>query len=205
MKILFLIFTLVLLQVNAGIYSAYYDEALKIAKAMTVEQKIGQTIQADFYAITSKGKTDYAEAVNLHLGSLLVGGNGAPTSTGDMADVTPLINIEEKLKAVYLNATESNWKALSSKFSTANVNVTTADKKTYRIKLLLATDAVHNDQHTVGRVLFPHNIGLSCTHNPDNFYNLGYWTQTNLKRVGFNYAFAPTVAVSHNPQWGRYY
>lgn len=26
-----------------------------------------------------------------------------------------------------------------------------------------------------------------------------------LKKTGFNYAFAPTVAVSHNPQWGRYY
>ena len=23
--------------------------------------------------------------------------------------------------------------------------------------------------------------------------------------MGFNYAFAPTVAVSHNPQWGRFY
>jgi beta-glucosidase len=104
-----------------------------------------------------------------------------------------------------LAATESNWKALSNKFSAPNVNVTTAEKKTYRIKLLLATDAVHNDQHTVGRVLFPHNIGLSCSHNADNFYNVGYWTQTNLKKTGFNYAFAPTVAVSHNPQWGRYY
>lgn len=26
-----------------------------------------------------------------------------------------------------------------------------------------------------------------------------------MKRVGFNYVFAPTVAVSHNPQWGRFY
>jgi beta-glucosidase len=22
---------------------------------------------------------------------------------------------------------------------------------------------------------------------------------------GFNFAFAPTVAISHNPQWGRFY
>jgi hypothetical protein len=93
MKILFLVLLVVFLQVNAGIYSGYYDEALKIAKAMTVEQKIGQTIQADFYALTSKGKTDYSEAVSLHLGSVLVGGNGAPTSSGDMADIHPLVNI----------------------------------------------------------------------------------------------------------------
>ena len=197
--------TLVLLfTVQAAVYDKYYAEALKIAKAMNLEQKIGQTIQADFYAITSKDKTDPNEAVSLNLGSLLVGGNGAPTSTGDLADVTPLVNIEDKLKAVYLNATEANWKALSSRFSNLGISVKTSDK-TYKIKFLLATDAVHSDQHTVGRVLFPHNIGLSCSHNPDNFFNMGYWTQVNLKKVGFNFAFAPTVAVSHNPQWGRYY
>lgn len=26
-----------------------------------------------------------------------------------------------------------------------------------------------------------------------------------MKKSGFNYVFSPTVAVSHNPQWGRYY
>ena len=26
-----------------------------------------------------------------------------------------------------------------------------------------------------------------------------------MSESGFNYAFAPTVAVSHNPQWGRFY
>jgi beta-glucosidase len=26
-----------------------------------------------------------------------------------------------------------------------------------------------------------------------------------MKNSGFNFAFAPTVAVSHNPQWGRFY
>ena len=204
MGINFLAAALLLLVVNASIYDKYYPEALKIAKAMTLDQKIGQTIQADFYAITSKGKTDPNEALSMNLGSLLVGGNGAPTSSGDMADVSPLIDIENKLKAVYLNATEANWKALTSKFSNIGVSVKASDK-TYKVKILLATDAVHNDQHTVGRVLFPHNIGLSCSHNPDNFYNMGYWTQTNLKKVGFNFAFAPTVAVSHNPQWGRYF
>lgn len=106
MKITLLLLTyLTLAVVQAGIYDNYYAESLKIAQAMTIDQKIGQTIQADFYAITSKGKTNYAEAVSLHLGSLLVGGNGAPTSSGDMADISILVNVEEKLKAIYLNAT----------------------------------------------------------------------------------------------------
>lgn len=98
-----------------------------------------------------------------------------------------------------------NWQALANKFNNIGPQVTTADGKTFKIKLLLGTDAVHNNQHVVGTVLFPHNSGLACTHNPTNFYNQGYWTGVNVKTSGFNFAFAPTVAVSHNPQWGRFY
>lgn len=70
---------------------------------------------------------------------------------------------------------------------------------------MLGTDAVHGDQHTLGNVLFPHNIGLSCSRNPDHYKNVGFWVKESLKKVGFNFAFAPTLATSHNPQWGRYY
>ena len=27
----------------------------------------------------------------------------------------------------------------------------------------------------------------------------------SVKNIGFNYAISPTVAVSHKPQWGRFY
>ncbi len=104
-----------------------------------------------------------------------------------------------------MNATNQNWNALTQRFINIGPQITTADNKTYKIKLIIGTDAVHNNQHVVGTILFPHNIGLSCSHNPDNFYNSGYWTGLNVKNSGFNFAFAPTVAVSHNPQWGRYY
>jgi beta-glucosidase len=73
------------------------------------------------------------------------------------------------------------------------------------IDLLLGTDAVHGNQHVIGEVLFPHNIGLAATHNIWHFAKAGYWTGKSVMDAGFNYLFAPTVAVSHNPQWGRYY
>lgn len=111
---------------------------------------------------------------------------------------------EDKIIAIYANSTLEKWQKLTSKFS-YSIIVTTNTNKKYDIKPLLGTDAVHGNQHQSGSILFPHNIGLSCSHNPDNFYNAGYWTATNVKKTGFNYVFAPTVAVSHNPQWGRFY
>jgi hypothetical protein len=58
---------------------------------MTLDQKIGQTIQADFDAITEKSVTDPTLATTFALGSLLVGGNGAPTASGNMADIPNII------------------------------------------------------------------------------------------------------------------
>lgn len=70
---------------SASIYDQYYEEAKKIAEAMTLEQKIGQTIQADIQGITEKESTNPQEAADLFLGSLLVGGNAAPTTDGNLA------------------------------------------------------------------------------------------------------------------------
>ena len=91
------------------------------------------------------------------------------------------------------------------RFQNLGVTITTKDSGKYKVKFLLGTDAVHGDQHTVGNILFPHNIGLSCTRNDAHFENMGFWTKEGVKKVGFNYVFAPTVALSHNPQWGRFY
>ncbi len=51
---------------------------------MTIDQKIGQTIQLDFYGITGKNGTTSADAIKLSLGSLLVGGDGCPDANGDL-------------------------------------------------------------------------------------------------------------------------
>ena len=202
MKISVFIILLLALYVNSAVFEKYYQEAYTIAASMNVDQKIGQTIQLDFYGLTGKTGTTSAEAIKFSLGSLLVGGNGCPDANGNMVFFDGLK--EDQVKPIYAAATVEKWKKLADKFN-YTINVTANNGKTYRIKPFLATDAVHGDQHVSGNVLFPHNIGLSCTHNPKHFFNAGYWTTSSMKKYGFNYAFAPTVAVSHNPQWGRFY
>ena len=91
------------------------------------------------------------------------------------------------------------------RFKDLGVEVTTKDKAKYKIKFLIGTHATHGDQNSLGNVIFPHNIGLSATHNEAHFTNMAYWTQQSMKTTGFNMAFAPSVSVSHNPQWGKFY
>lgn len=79
-----LAFIILISATQASIYQKYYDEAYSIAAAMTIDQKIGHTVQLDLYALADKNGTDPALASKLHLGSVLVGGNGAPDSNGNL-------------------------------------------------------------------------------------------------------------------------
>ena len=58
MKISIIVFLLLATITQQGIYQKYYDEAFQIAVAMNLNQKIGQTIQADFYSITRRNVTN---------------------------------------------------------------------------------------------------------------------------------------------------
>lgn len=173
---------------------------------MTIEQKIGQMIQADIESITNREKqiTDPNQALTWNLGGLMIFGDSAPTTDGNLATLPNAIEVD-KLRDAFLKKTRDNWKKLTDRLKDLTVNVTTKDRTTYRIKLFLGQDAVHGQQHVLGNVIFPHNIGLSMTHNEDHFLNMGYWTKLSMMKTGFNYAYAPSVAVSHNPQWGRFY
>ncbi|MGB7978903.1 MAG: glycoside hydrolase family 3 N-terminal domain-containing protein [Chlamydiales bacterium] len=73
------------------------------------------------------------------------------------------------------------------------------------LPLLLGTDAVHGNQHVVGSVLFPQNIGLGATHDPNLINLVGAWTAYNVKTSHWNWAYAPTLAVGHDYRWGRFY
>ena len=108
------------------------------------------------------------------------------------------------VREAYAGATNDKWLKMARKFN-YSILVTTSEGKKYDIRPLLGTDAVHGNQHVSGTILFPHNSGMACSHNAENFFKAGRWTAEGVKKSGFNYAFAPTVAVSHNPQWGRFY
>ena len=54
---------------------------------MSLEQKIGQTIQADIQQFTEKQVTNPDKAIQYFLGSVLIAGNAAPTLDGNLAKI----------------------------------------------------------------------------------------------------------------------
>ncbi len=73
------------------------------------------------------------------------------------------------------------------------------------IPILFGVDAVHGNSKVTSTVLFPHNIGLGCTGNPELVEEFGRITALEMAATGITWTFGPVFSVSHDDRWGRVY
>jgi beta-glucosidase len=71
------------------------------------------------------------------------------------------------------------------------------------IPMLYGTDAVHGDNNVHGATIFPHNIGLGATRDPDLVRRIGRATAEEVTGAGQDWTFAPCVCVARDDRWGR--
>ncbi|KAK8546479.1 hypothetical protein V6N12_027261 [Hibiscus sabdariffa] len=74
-----------------------------------------------------------------------------------------------------------------------------------RIPMIYGIDAVHGNNNVYKATIFPHNIGLGATRDPELVKKIGTATALETRATGIPYAFAPCVAVCRDPRWGRCY
>lgn len=73
------------------------------------------------------------------------------------------------------------------------------------IPLIYGVDAVHGHNNVYGAVIFPHNIGLGCTWNPELVKSINQITAKEVAATGIDWTFAPCIAVPRDERWGRTY
>jgi beta-glucosidase len=73
------------------------------------------------------------------------------------------------------------------------------------IPLIFGWDAIHGSGHLKGGTLFPQDIGLGATRNPDLVRQVARLTADEMAGVGVQWNFAPVVAVVQDTRWGRTY
>ena len=71
------------------------------------------------------------------------------------------------------------------------------------IPLLYGVDAVHGNTNVFGATVFPHNIGLGATRDPDLVHRVARATAEELVATGVRWDFAPPVSVPQDIRWGR--
>ncbi|KAG7022384.1 hypothetical protein SDJN02_16115 [Cucurbita argyrosperma subsp. argyrosperma] len=114
---------------------------------------------------------------NYFIGSVLSGGGSAPSKNASAKDWVDMVNEIQK-------------GALSSRLG---------------IPMIYGIDAVHGHNNVYNATIFPHNVGLGATRDPQLVKNIGSATALEIRATGIPYAFAPCIAVCKDPRWGRCY
>ena len=149
--------------------SSYDSQVTPILDEMTLEEKIGQMVQAE-----CTGLNDIEDVKTYFMGSVLSGGNGDPP-TNSLQDWTDLYDNLQK-------------KALETRLG---------------IPILYGVDAVHGHNNVLDAVIFPHNVGLGCTRNPELVELVSEITAKEVRATGINWTFAPCVAVPQDDRWAE--
>lgn len=144
---------------------------------MSLERKVAQLIQPQINSFTAQDMERY------RFGSYLNGGNGGPY--GDEF------------------APASEWLRLADEMYDASVRPLEGGEPA--IPTMWGTDAVHGHSNVVGATIFPHNIALGATHDPDLVRRIGHATAVEIEVTGIDWNFSPTVAVAQDDRWGRTY
>jgi beta-glucosidase len=121
-------------------------------------------------------KSSPEDIISLHIGSILWGGNS------EIIDLTP-----------------KGWAMCYDSLQRLS------EKQRMKIPIIFGIDAVHGHNNVDGAVIFPHNVGLGATRNPELIENVGMITAKEIKGTGIQWNFAPCVAVARNERWGRTY
>ncbi|KAH1083141.1 hypothetical protein J1N35_022902 [Gossypium stocksii] len=111
------------------------------------------------------------------IGSLLSGGGSEPTPQASPKDWIDMVNEFQK-------------GSLSSRLG---------------IPMIYGIDAVHGHNNVYKATIFPHNIGLGATRDPELVNRIGVVTALEVRATGIHYVFAPCIAVCRDPRWGRCY
>ncbi|HTB56552.1 MAG TPA: glycoside hydrolase family 3 protein, partial [Polyangia bacterium] len=137
------------------------------------------TLDEKIGQMTQADKTalaDEREVRNFFMGSVLSGGNSLPTPNDP-----------------------TTWAAMTDRFQSQALATRLG------IPIFYGVDAVHGDGDVKGSVLFPHQIGMGATRNPDLVQRAARVTAREVAGTGARWTFAPCIAVARDERWGRTY
>jgi beta-glucosidase len=163
---------------SVGLVDARSEKLIDdLLSRMSLEEKVGQMIQADIAYIKPGDLRAYP------LGSVLAGGNSPPLSGNDRDGA-------------------QEWLATTREFHEVALEQRNGHVP---IPLIIGIDAVHGNSNVKGATIFPHNVALGAARDPALIRRIAAATAQETAVVGIDWAFAPTVAVPQDKRWGRTY
>jgi beta-glucosidase len=152
-----------------------------LLKRMTLEEKVGQMTQLAIGMIASGSdqniKVDPAKL------------DKAIAKYG----VGSILNVSEQAITV------DHWHEIIGQIQDA------AKKTRLGIPVIYGIDSIHGANYVRGATLFPQEIGMAATFNPELMKRAAEITAAETRAAGIPWSFSPVLDVGRNPLWPRFW
>ena len=161
------------------------SKAQALLSQMTLEEKAGQMTQLTIEMI-SKG-----EGFNLEKPHAL--------DTAKLQNVIVNLGIGSILNVGGHTYDVNHWKEIITSIEKYS------QQSRLKIPVLYGIDAIHGANYTVGATLYPQQIGLAATFNPEMAYKMAQFVANDVRGSGIPWNFSPVLDVGRNPMWPRFW
>jgi beta-glucosidase len=152
-----------------------------LLKRMTLEEKVGQMTQlAIGMIVTGQDQTVQIDPAKL---DKAIGHYG----------VGSILNVHEQALTV------DKWQEIIGEIQTA------AKKTRLGIPVIYGIDSIHGATYIQGSTLFPQEIGMAATWNPELMKKGSEIAAMETRAAGIPWSFSPVLDVGRQPVWPRFY
>ncbi|NYI41016.1 glycoside hydrolase family 3 N-terminal domain-containing protein [Demequina lutea] len=78
-----------------------------------------------------------------------------------------------------------------------------ADQTRLRIPILIGEDCIHGHSFFEGATIFPTQLGMAASFDPDLLERVGRATAIEVATTGIHWTFSPVLCITRDLRWGR--
>src|ERR1041384_3072877 len=165
----------------AGPQRDYSQKIEALLKHMTLEEKVGQMTQLTINMIVN------GQDQNIQIDPAKLDKAIARYGVGSILTVDDQALTPEK------------WQDTISQIQTA------AKKTRLGIPVLYGIDSIHGANYVQGSTLFPQEIGMAATWNPELMKRAAEIAAMETRAAGIPWSFSPVLDIGRQPLWPRFY
>src|SRR5215471_20044682 len=152
-----------------------------LLKQMTLEEKVGQMTQLEIGMVCS-GRDQALQPDPAKLEKAVV-----------KYGVGSILNVKDEALPV------DKWHEIIRQIQTA------AQKTRLKIPVIYGIDTIHGVNYTQGSTLFPQEIGMAATWNPELMKRAAEIAAMETRASGIPWSFSPVLDIGRQPLWPRFY
>lgn len=157
------------------------DRVEDLISKMTLEEKIGQMSQLNITLINTTGKQRDVELDEKKARKYILKHHVGSFLNGEAVPALDWFEYFDKLQRIAVEETRLG------------------------IPIIYGIDHMHGASYLAGATIFPHNLNVAATFDPDHARQTGRITAIESADLGHRWNFAPVLDLGRNPSWPRLY